>query len=979
MMTEAPLMASPAPKKRNRRTLRNRIRRTIYSSSFINIMIFTLIILFFFALIFRPAAGFGSGFIGHTIAEQMSSRAFVLEQGIEDLKDFNPDSQAGQMWVQQMNRTAELQTYLPSEFKVGVPHPGGEDRPSRSHNLRMPLAIDFVLLEVKLDDKTVYNNRDRLSEWFGMESNRLIDYYAVASSYPLVNKEGEEVGSVTAMIAPQLVFSILISVTAVFLLVVFITLFITHLISKLISRRVMQPLEQLNSRVKAIAQEDFETTMNTQIELVKPFREVEELADSTNLIMQKMKEYNERLHHQKNTVEEQNEELEAQNEELIESKRLLQEAQDRLIIRERAIRNLLDHAGQGFLTFGSDLLVDEEYSQECEHIFGAGIGQSSIARLIGRDDPEQIAFLESLLAKIFLEPDPYRREIYISLMAQEITVEGRHISIGYKMIPAGSGQGSAMMAILTDITDKRQMEIQMDAERNVLKMVVKVIVQYGDFIDCVRDYKSFVESELREFVSGSEEPKVLLLRLYRDLHTYKGNFSQFGLTHVTEHLHEAESVLTEAIKCIDDGGAIQLEELVGSFRFTEWLDQDFEVLRSVLGDSFFHQQDLLLIDKSKIVDIEKKMIALLAPNECKLLLPDLRKLRYKPFKELLKSYPDYVESLSERLEKYVHPFEVEGDDFLADNERYYDFSRSLIHVFRNIVDHAIEPADERLAAGKEEFGTIRCRITREGTHAMLSISDDGRGILPDTIRRKAASKGILTPEELERLDDPSVIALIFRDEFSTRDEVSELSGRGIGLSAVKVETERLGGSVEVRTEPGEGTEFRFILPYEDLSGMPETEFPAMLQPSLQVAKDYFERYVSVRLDGGDEYGSHPEEKLVLMEVTSFVSLKGAVEGMFILSMDRQLSRVLTRHMVLEPLTSEEEDRYLEDSLAEASNIILGNSFNMFGSLADYILMEPPITIRTEGASVKMAESQIWSCRMDSPQGGAKICFVLTKR
>lgn len=980
MMALPPSGAPTAPIKKNRRTLRNRIRRTIYSSSMLNIMIYTLAILFFFALIFRPVAGFASGFIGHTIADQMNSRAFLLEHSIERLEDFDTASRSGALWVQQMNRTAELQTYLPGDIQVEVPRVKKEDVRSPTHDVRMPLSVDFVLLEVELKEKTIYTNQDRLKEWFGMESSRLIDYYSVASSYPLVNRNGEEVGTVTAMIAPQLVFSILVSVTVLFLLVVFVTLFITHLISKLITRRVMHPLEQLNSRVRAIAQEDFETTKDTHIELVKPLREIEELADSTNRIMQKMQEYNDRLHNQKNTVEEQNEELEAQNEELTESKRKLQEAQDRLIIRERAIRNLLDNAGQGFLTFGTDLLVDEEYSQECENIFGTGIGHIPIARLIAQEDPEQISFLESLLAKIFHEGDSYRREIYISLLTNEITVLGRHISIGYKIIPSSFGNGMAMMAILTDITDKRLMENQMDAERNVLKMVVKVIVQYGDFIDCVRDYKAFADTEVRDIMNGPEEPKVKLLHLYRDIHTYKGNFSQFGLTHVTAHLHEAETMLTEAIKRMDSGTTDEAAaELVRTFAFGDWLEEDFDVLHSVLGESFFHQQDLLLIDKSKIVEIEKKMIALLAPNECKLLLPDLRKLRYKPFKELLRSYPDYVETLSERMEKFVHPFTVEGDDFLADTERYYDFSRSLIHVFRNIIDHAIEPAEERTAAGKEEFGTIRCMITREGPRAVLSISDDGRGILPEVIREKAASKGVLSPEELEQLDEQELIGLIFRDEFSTREEVSEISGRGIGLSAVKAETEKLGGTVDIRTTSGQGTEFRFILPYEDLSGMPETELPDMLQPSIPVAKTYFHDFISVELEGGEEYAGHPDEKLSLMEVTSFVTLKGAVEGMFVLSMDRGLSRALTQGMVMEPLAPEEEERYLEDSLAEASNIILGNSFNMFGSLADYILMEPPITIRTDGASVKMADSQIWSCFLHSPQGSVRLSFVLTKR
>lgn len=963
-------------KRPNRRTLRGRIRRTIYSASLVNVMIYMALTLLFFAILFRPVAGFASSFIGRNVVDQMNSRAFLLEHNIDRLEDFDPSTPSGRMWAEKMDRTADLQTYVPAHAQ-SVLEEAEERHPSRK---KPPLDMDFVAFEVELNGSVIYSNKEKLEQWSRLDAGKLLDYYSIPSEVPLINHQGEKVGSVKAMIAPQLVFGILVAVAGMFLLLVGITLFITHLISKLLSHPVLKPLEQLSSRIRAIAQEDYETTINTQIELARPPREIEELADSTNVIMQKMKEYNERLQSQKETVEEQNEELEAQNEELTESKRKLQEAQDRLIVRERSIRNLMDNAGQGFLTFGPDLLVDQEYSQECEKIFGGPIGQVDIAGLLALHDPEQASFLDSLLRKIFSSGEDHRREMYIGLLTDALLIGDRHISVEYKMITRSFENQPAMMVILTDITDKVHMENRIESERNTLKMVVKVIVEYGDFIDCVRDFNQFAESDVREILNGPEDAGSKLLHLYRDIHTYKGNFSQFGLPHVTAHLHEAENKLSEAMKLRSGGGEDdQALELARSFRFSEWLEEDFAVLHAVLGESFFRQQDLLLIDKSRIVEIEKKMMALLAPNECKLLLPDLRKLRYKPFKELLKSYPDYVETLAERMEKFVHPFTVEGDDFLADTERYYDFSRSLIHVFRNIIDHAVEPAEERLALGKDELGTIVCRIEKEGSHAILTVTDDGRGISPETIRRLAAEKGIMTKEELERLDDREAVALVFRDEFSTKDEVTDISGRGIGLSAVKAETEKLGGWVEIRSVPGQGTVFRFTLPYEDLSGLPETDFPAMLQPSVPVTKDYFRTHIGVELSGEEAYAGYAADKLSLMEVTSFVSLKGAVEGAFVLSMDRELSRILVRHMVLEPLTPEEEERFLEDSLAEASNIILGNSFTMFGSFADYILMEPPITIRTEGASFKMADTDIWSCGLDSGYGGLRLSFVLTKR
>ncbi|TMV50766.1 hypothetical protein FE783_08775 [Paenibacillus mesophilus] len=981
----------------NRRTLKKRISRTIHLASFLNIILFSLIMLVVLSFLFKPISAFTANMVSHTIADSMNGETFLKQQGISSLEQFDPNSPGAADWRKTMEDAGKIETYLPLEAKEALEQELDKQHQENTHPgfiINLDASMDVIAIRIEIGQNVIFTNKDNLFMVEGYWIDKLSHFYNIEVSHPLLDPAGKRIGSVTAVVAPQVTVLLFLAAALLFAVLALVATFISKLIGKLVSIPVLTPMEQLNAKIRAMAEGDHESTMNSQIVLNRPLREIEELADGTNRIMQKLQGYNELLHHQKRTLEDQTqileeqkqtledqyEELEAQNDELVRSKQLLQDAQQSLVRSERAIRNVLDNAGQGFLTFGPDTRIDPEYSLECSKIFGKTLEYYTFPELISMGDPEQQRFIESLLAKMFHERDTYKRSIYMPLLTEEIEVNGRHIHIGYKMIPNARDEASeAFMAIFTDITEKREMQSQMEAERNILKMVVKVIVGYGDYTDCVRDFKNFYEIELHELLNGPDALRTKLLNIYRDVHTFKGNFAQFGLTHIVDRLHKLEDELSGLLRDSELLTVAGAAKAAAGWDFRGWLQQDVQVLESVLGESFLVQQDVLMIDKSKIIDIEKKMLALLSPGECKLLLPDLRKLRCKPFKELLKSYPDYVAGLAERMEKLVLPFEIRGEEVVADTERYYDFSRSLIHVFRNIVDHAVEPADERIAAGKEEFGRIDCDIRLEGGNLVLTIRDDGKGIDPDVIRRKALELGVASEEQLVQRSAADIIQLVFSDEFSTKEQVSDISGRGIGLSSVRAEAEKLGGTAIAESTPGVGSVFTFVLPYEDMTGLPEVEFPVMIRPLIDNTKSYFAQFVHTEIEAEDGFHIVSNEKLALKRVTAFMTVKGALEGMFVMTLDDSLAHTLVRSAVLDPLDAAEEEALLEDCLAETANIILGNSFRMFQTFADYMLMEPPITIATEGASVKYADSEIWSCRMCSDKGTLEISFVNMKK
>ena len=186
-------------------------------------------------------------------------------------------------------------------------------------------------------------------------------------------------------------------------------------------------------------------------------------------------------------------------------------------------------------------------------------------------------------------------------------------------------------------------------------------------------------------------------------------------------------------------------------------------------------------------------------------------VRMIPLSHVFQRFPRLVRDLSRRLGKPIR-LVVEGEEAEADKNVVEDLAEPLVHLLRNACDHGIEPPDEREAAGKPREGTVRLRAVAHDDHVVIEVSDDGRGMDPAVIRRKAYEKGIIGEEALESLDDQAALQLIFAPGFSTAERVSDVSGRGVGMDAVRAMVRRVGGEVRVHSVPGAGTTVRLVLP-----------------------------------------------------------------------------------------------------------------------------------------------------------------------
>jgi two-component system chemotaxis sensor kinase CheA len=190
---------------------------------------------------------------------------------------------------------------------------------------------------------------------------------------------------------------------------------------------------------------------------------------------------------------------------------------------------------------------------------------------------------------------------------------------------------------------------------------------------------------------------------------------------------------------------------------------------------------------------------------------EVMRARMLPIAQLFDRFPRLVHDLARAAGKEVH-LVVAGETTELDRSIIEAIGDPLIHLLRNAVDHGLERPEARVAAGKPPAGTIRLTAEHAEGQIVITVQDDGPGIHPGRIRRAAVSRGLLSEEEAAHLTDDEAIALIFRPGLSTSEQVSDVSGRGVGLDVVRANVGRLGGSVLVESEMGQGTVFRVTLP-----------------------------------------------------------------------------------------------------------------------------------------------------------------------
>jgi len=291
----------------------------------------------------------------------------------------------------------------------------------------------------------------------------------------------------------------------------------------------------------------------------------------------------------------------------------------------------------------------------------------------------------------------------------------------------------------------------------------------------------------------------------------------------------------------------------------------------------------------------------------------IMKTRMQPIGTVFNKFPRIVRDLSRQLGKKVN-LKLEGTETELDRSIIEAIKDPLTHLVRNSIDHGIELPEERVSLGKPEEGLLVMRAYHEGGQVVIEIEDDGLGIDVEKIKRKAIEKGLLDPREAERMSEKEILLLIFKPGFSTAEQVTQVSGRGVGMDVVKTNIEKLGGTIELNTMKSKGTTVRVKIP-----------LTLAIVPAL-ILTSQGQRFAIPQVSLRELVAINPEKDLLKIGNTDFFRLRGEIIPVL------SLSKVLNR-----PQQSQEKNL-----------VILNAGDRFFGLLVDQIYDSEEIVVKPLG-------------------------------
>jgi len=444
--------------------------------------------------------------------------------------------------------------------------------------------------------------------------------------------------------------------------------------------------------------------------------------------------------------------------------------------RNRDMRLVLDNVDQGFVTLSMDGVMANERSAVVDRWFGTGPGRTFWQYLFATSPDFALGFelgWDQLVADVL----PY--EVALEQLPARLNANGSSFSLRY--IPLIKDERlEGVLVVVADITDRLQREREEAELTEMMEAFRRLMLDRAGFLAFSNEAAHMVE-----LVCSATIVDGPVLR--STLHTLKGNAAQMGLKVVAQLCHALEDELAT-------GDGMKSQELLAQ----RWQALS-EHVTQLVGDGGRNTMEVNATDYAALVNTlqrEGKSAA----------LSELLTWRLEPAARPLGRLAEQARALAVRLGKGDVDIDVQAGNVRLDPELYGPFFSDLVHLVRNAIDHGIESADERTASGKPATGKMTFKVQTRDNRISFEISDDGRGIDWTAIAKLGASLGLPSRTPAERL------AILCRQGVTTRSDVSETSGRGVGMSAIKQRVDALHGRLEVDSSPN-GTKWTVVLPW----------------------------------------------------------------------------------------------------------------------------------------------------------------------
>jgi two-component system chemotaxis sensor kinase CheA len=467
--------------------------------------------------------------------------------------------------------------------------------------------------------------------------------------------------------------------------------------------------------------------------------------------------------------------------------------------KQRDMRLILDNVETGLITVDLQGRMSSECSSVVERWFGTPVAGEKLSAWLGERDPNFGEWFE--LAMEGLTDGLLPMEVSLAQLPKLVKDGDRTFSLQYQLIvdaaesaPEGPAERRAeprpghaapekILVIFTDITERLRAEAAHRHQAELLQLFQQIMRDKFGFIEFLAEADDLV----RSLKAGKFESVETVKRI---VHTLKGNAAIFGMHRLSETCHQLENRIAE------EGTPPTQAEM-------DVLQKAWWQIRSELGALLGEQGTAIEIDDA---DYEAIIAAVLEGVDRRIVVRMIESWRLEPAGKRLARIEQQIRALALRMGKKDVCVAIEPHGLRLSTERYAPFWAAFIHVVRNAVDHGIESEDARLQAGKPAQSRIRVATSLENERFVITVEDDGPGVDWEALRARADEMGV-DPMTFETREN-----LVFLPGVTSKASVTELSGRGVGMVAVRDACEALGGRVEIVSEAGQGTCVKFIFP-----------------------------------------------------------------------------------------------------------------------------------------------------------------------
>ncbi|MDR0243420.1 MAG: MCP four helix bundle domain-containing protein [Burkholderia sp.] len=491
------------------------------------------------------------------------------------------------------------------------------------------------------------------------------------------------------------------------------------------------------------------------------------------------------------------------------------------------IQAMLQNMQQGILTVVEGGVVHAEYSAYLETIFETSdiAGRDLMALVfddsaIGADARSQVdAAVHACLGE-----DSMNFEFNAHLLVNEVAKrmpDGREkwLDLSWSAITDETDTVARLMLCVRDVTEIRELTAQAGEQQRRLEMIGEILsISQDKFHDFVHSAKGFLSENERMIRQHERADHSIVAALFRNMHTIKGNARTYSLQHLTNIVHEAEQAY-ESLRRADGGPEWNRDALMDDLARVRDAVEHYATINAVTlgrsGDPAQGGADFLMVERAHISESLRVLDGADPANGSDwhaardAVRRMLSQLGTQGIGDALGGVIESLPSLAAELGKPAPVVHIDSHGHRVRSEIVATLKNVFMHLLRNSIDHGIESSEERRAAGKTASGTIDIAVGVGGGELWFVLGDDGRGLALDRIRGIARERGWIDAGNDAALSDEDVAELIFRPGFSTAQTVTEVSGRGVGMDAVRNFLKRDGGNIALRfTDDRAGAPYR---------------------------------------------------------------------------------------------------------------------------------------------------------------------------